>query len=67
MKEKEIVPIPQKMLLTVEEAAEYSNIGHHKMREMIGNPNCDFVLSIGRRKLVKRKEFEKYISKVYDI
>jgi hypothetical protein len=26
-------------------------------------PNCPFVLFVGKKKLVKRKEFEEYISK----
>lgn len=56
------VPIHLKMLLTIREAAEYSNIGINKIDAMLKQPNCPFVLYIGTRKLVKRKEFEEYIS-----
>jgi len=56
------VPIYQKMALTIREAAEYSNIGINKIDTMLKQPGCPFVLYIGSRKLVKRKEFEKYIS-----
>ena len=56
------VPIHLKMLLTIREAAEYSNIGINKIDAMLKQPNCPFVLFIGTRKLVKRKEFEEYIS-----
>ena len=35
MMEKEKVPIYQKINLTIEEAAEYSNIGVNKLREII--------------------------------
>lgn len=57
------VPIHLKMLLTIREAAEYSNIGINKIDAMLRQPNCPFVLFIGTRRLVKRKEFEEYISR----
>lgn len=55
------VPIHLKMTLTIKEAAEYSNIGINKIDSMLKQPNCPFVLYVGTRKLVKRKEFEEYI------
>ena len=58
----EKVPIHLKMVLTIKEAAEYSNIGINKIDAMLKQPNCPFVLYVGTRKLVKRKEFEEYIS-----
>ena len=60
--EKYEVPIHQKMTLTIKEAAEYSNIGINKIESMLKQPNCPFVLYVGTKKLVKRKEFEAYIS-----
>ena len=56
------VPIHLKMNLTSKEAAEYSNIGINKIDSMVRTPNCPFVLYVGTKKLVKRKEFEEYIS-----
>ena len=56
------VPIHLKMTLTAQEAAEYSNIGINKIDSMLRSPNCPFVLFVGSKKLVKRKEFEQYIS-----
>ena len=61
------VPVWEKMNLTVEEAAAYSNIGINKIDEMAKSPNCSFVLYIGRKKLIKRKEFEQYIAKSVEI
>ena len=58
----EKVPIHLKMTLTAREAAEYSNIGINKIDSMLRSPNCTFVLFVGTKKLVKRKEFEAYIS-----
>lgn len=56
------VPIHLKMVLTIREAAEYSNIGINKIESMLRQPNCPFVLYVGTRKLVKRRAFEEYIS-----
>lgn len=56
------VPIHLKMTLTIREAAEYSNIGINKIDSMLRSPNCPFVLYVGTKKLVKRKEFEQFIS-----
>lgn len=56
------VPIHLKMTLTIKEAAEYSNIGINKIDSMLRMPNCPFVLYVGTKKLVKRREFEQFIS-----
>lgn len=64
---KETVPIPQKFLLTISEAAAYSNIGINTINELAKDPQCSFVLYVGRRKLIKRKEFEKFLEKMIEI
>ena len=51
-----------KVTLTIWEAAEYSNIGINKIDSLLRTPNCPFVLYVGTKKLVKRKEFEQFIS-----
>ena len=56
------VPIHLKVTLTIREAAEYSNIGINKIDSLLRTPNCPFVLYVGTKKLVKRKEFEEFIS-----
>ena len=61
------VPIHLKMTLTAREAAEYSNIGINKIDSMLRSPNCPFVLFVGTKKLVKRREFEQYISRTMAI
>ena len=62
--EKDVVnvPIEKKLNLTIREAAEYSNIGMNKINEMLRNPMCSFVLYVGAKKLVKRKEFEQFLA-----
>lgn len=61
------VPVWQKVALTVDEASAYSNIGVNRIREMCDAPGCPFVLFVGRKRLIKRKEFEDYVSKRYEI
>ena len=54
-------PIDRTMLLSIREAAEYSNIGINKIDELLKQPNCPFVLYVGTKKLVKRRAFEEFI------
>ena len=61
------VPISEKYALTTREAAEYSNIGQNRISELLKAPRCSFVLYVGRKKLVKRVEFERFISESIEI
>ena len=61
------VPIWEKTTLTIEEAAEYSNIGQNRLSELLKTPRCPFVLYVGNKKLVKRREFEKFIAESVEI
>ena len=68
MRRSEIkIPLSEKTNLTIEEAAKYSGIGICKIRELCNDVNCDFVLHVGRKKLIKRKLFDEYIEKQYSI
>ena len=64
---KQHVAICEKVALTIEEAAEYSNIRQNRISSLLKEPRCPFVLYVGTKKLVKRKEFEKFISKSVEI
>ena len=59
--------IKDKHTLTIEEAAALYNIGEHKLRELTDSENCSFVLYVGRKKLIKRKQFDDYIAKAFSI
>ena len=61
------VPIWEKSNLTIEEAAAYSGIGRNKLRELTEDENCQFVLWIGTKRLVKRRKLDEYIEKAYSI
>lgn len=59
--------IKDKPTLTIEEASALYNIGEHKLREISDADNCNFVLYVGRKRLIKRKQFDEYIAKSFSI
>lgn len=61
------VPFWEKRNLTIEEAASYFGIGRDKLRELTDDDRCPFVLWVGNRRLIKRKQFEAYIGKKFSI
>lgn len=64
----ERIPIWEKQNLTIQEAAEYSNIGSNKLRSMIKDPLCPYVLHVGNGKsLIKKKAFDDFIAKTIEI
>jgi excisionase family DNA binding protein len=65
--EKMTVPIWEKHLLTIDEAALYTNIGQNRIAEMLRKPTCPFVIYVGRKKLVKRTAFEKFLENNIEI
>ena len=64
---KSLVPIWEKSNLTLEEAAAYSGIGINKLREISNEENCDFVLWVGTKRLIKRKKLDRYLETCYSI
>ena len=61
------IPIWEKSNLTLEEAAAYSGIGINKLRQLTYDDNCEFVLWIGTKRLIKRRKFDEYIEKLYSL
>ena len=61
------VPVWEKATLTLEEAAAYSNVGVNRLREISDAENCNFVLWVGKKRLIKRKLFEVFLEKSYSI
>lgn len=64
---KKEVPVWEKSNLTLEEAAAYSGIGVHKLRELSDKEDCEFVLWIGTKRLIKRRKLDEYIERAYSI
>lgn len=67
MSNKNTLPISQKMNLTIQEAAEYSNIGINKLRSLTEKEDCPFVLWVGSKRLIKRQKFEEYVNDLFSI
>lgn len=59
--------ITQKVLLTLEEAASYTGIGINRLREISNQENCNFVLWVGSRRMLKRVKLENYLENAYSI
>lgn len=59
------VEIKDKINLRIEEAVAYSNIGETTIRKMLRSKGCPFLLKIGNKQLIKRKEFEKYLDSIH--
>ncbi len=64
---KKEVPIWLKSNLTLDEAAAYSGIGKNKLRELSDARNCRFVLWNGNKRLIKRRELDKFTDESYSI
>ena len=61
------VPIWLRTNLTVEEAAAYTGVGECKLRELSDAEDCDFVLWVGTKRLLKRKKLDEYLEKAFSI
>mgnify|MGYP005962892157 CR=1 FL=1 len=58
---KKPMAVSEKYMLTIDEAAEYFNIGIKKMRRLAEDNEGEFAISMGNRYLVIRERFEQYI------
>lgn len=61
------VPIWEKSNLTLEEAAAYSGIGINKLRTLSDEEDCNFVLWVGSKRLIKRRAFDRFIENTFSI
>ena len=61
---KQPIPFWEKYTLTIEEAAQYFQIGETKLRRVLDeNPDAEYILINGNRRQIKRALFEKYIDR----
>lgn len=60
------IPICEKYMLTVREAAAYFSIGIKKMRMLAENNEGSFAILMGNRYLIVRPRFEAYIDILMD-
>ena len=62
-----LVPLWEKVTLTLDEATAFTGLGRDKLVELADNSDCDFVLWIGRKRLYKRKKLEEFLEKAYSL
>ena len=60
-----LVPRWHRSALTLEEATAYTGIGRNKLIEPSEDPNCDFVIWTGRKRLFKRRKLDEFIDNSY--
>lgn len=61
------VPISEKVLLTIDEAAKYTGIGQGKLREISNEDNCPFVLWNGSKRMFKREKLVSFLYSTFSI
>ena len=61
------VSIWEKANLTLEEAAAYYGIGVGKLRELTNEKDCNFVLWVGNKRLIKKRLFDNFIEQMFSI
>ena len=63
----EKLAISEKYMLTIQEASAYFNIGDKKLRKLIDeNIGAEYIMTNGRKYLIKKKLFEKFLELVHD-
>lgn len=58
------VPIWEKANLTIKEAAAYSGIGEHTIRELIAEEGSHFAFKIGNKQMINRQLFDQYVRNI---
>lgn len=64
---KKDVPVWEKSNLTLEEAAAYSGVGINKLRELSNREDCEFVLWVGSKRLIKRRLLDQFLERCYSV
>ena len=61
------IPITEKVLLTLEEAALLTGVGQNKLREISNGEDCPFVLWNGNKRMFKREKLIGYLCSAFSI
>lgn len=61
------IPLCQKEMLTLSEAAALFGIGINRIRDMTNDEHCSYVLFVGGKRLIKRRLFLEYLEEAYSI
>ena len=57
------IPVGEKYMLSINEAAQYFNIGIKKMRRLAEDNIGDFAVYNGNRRLIIREKFEEFLQR----
>ncbi len=62
---KNVVPIHEKYMLSIEEASQYFHIGENKLRKIVSeNAGANWLFYNGKRLLIKRELFERVLDEI---
>ncbi len=61
------VPVWHKLVMNLEEAMAYSGISRPRLRKMTLEDDCPFILWVGKKRFIKRRLLDEYITKLYSI
>lgn len=61
------VPLWERATLSLEEASAYTGIGINKLRRMSDEKNCDYLLWVGNRRMLKRRKLEEFLERSYSV
>lgn len=62
---KNVVPIHEKYMLSIEEASQYFHIGENKLRKIVSeHKNANWLFYNGKRMLIKRTIFESVLDEI---
>lgn len=64
---KREVPIWERSLLTINEAADYTGIGINKLRRLSEKRNSNLVIWVGSRRMFKRRKLDEYLDNAVSI
>lgn len=67
MRNPKEVPIWERTLLTIKEAADYTGIGINRLRLIAQNQQNGLVLFVGSKKMFKRKKLEEYLDRSFSV
>lgn len=63
----ELVPVWEKAMLTLEEAAAYTGVGIHKLREISYAPDNGVVLWVGNKRMYKKEKLVEFLENAWSI
>ena len=59
------VTFPEKLTISTKEASEWSGIGINRLRDIMNDESCPFVIYIGTKKRVKVEKFKEWFDYTY--